>query len=405
MLFRSYIINKYESCKSDIKKEIGAQKIKEFRKASIFRKIIKVINVSIYIMGVISGIFTIISFFSDTDDSIALDNYQEGMNYFEDLYFKDAEKCFENAYKTNKNLYNLIYYYAYTEFMLENFDKSHKILVENRNSLNENEMVILAMYEYRKGNYEKSKQYMDKIHEPEKLDIFAFYEYIDYTTKLGFLNDYGEGLNVICKNILYLEIKSNIVNVLPKKTNKGFYNINEFKIDAVKLLEVLDRIEDYTIFEKSKCVRAESYMYFLLFYYSIKYDNIEVPTRYFSNIAYSLDYANNYDITKPLMEIMYIYTSKLNLYPEMPKEMKKSYKIIVQKYRTWETVEKEEGLKIQDEDRELLDVFEKISKDIENNTFDPMNYDCKWEYLENNENNLLKEWAKYYEYMVNYKGT
>ena len=34
-----------------------------------------------------------------------------------------------------------------------------------------------------------------------------------------------------------------------------------------------------------------------------------------------------------------------------------------------------------------------------------MNYDCKWEYLENNENNLLKEWAKYYEYMVNYKGT
>ena len=172
-----------------------------------------------------------------------------------------------------------------------------------------------------------------------------------------------------------------------------------------KLLEVLDRIEDYTIFEKSKCVRAESYMYFLLFYYSIKYDNIEVPTRYFSNIAYSLDYANNYDITKPLMEIMYIYTSKLNLYPEMPKEMKKSYKIIVQKYRTWETVEKEEGLKIQDEDRELLDVFEKISKDIENNTFDPMNYDCKWEYLENNENNLLKEWAKYYEYMVNYKGT
>ena len=51
---KKYIINKYESCKSDIKKEIGAQKIKEFRKASIFRKIIKVIIVSIYIMGVIS---------------------------------------------------------------------------------------------------------------------------------------------------------------------------------------------------------------------------------------------------------------------------------------------------------------------------------------------------------------
>lgn len=301
---KKYIINKYKSYKSDIKKEIGIQKIKEFRKASIFRKIIKVINISIYIMGAISAIFTIISFFSHSDDSIALDDYQEGMNYFEDLYFKDAEKCFRNAYKINKNLDNLIYYYAYTEFMLENFEKSHKILVENKNSLNENEMVILAMYEYRKNNYEKSKQYMDKIHEPEKLDIFAFYEYIDYTTKLGFLNDYGEGLNVVCKNILYLEIKSNIVNVLPKITNKGFYNINEFKIDAVKLLEVLDRIEDYTLFEKSKCVRAESYMYFLLFYYSIKYDNIEVPTRYFSNIAYSLDYANNYDITKPLMEIM-----------------------------------------------------------------------------------------------------
>lgn len=402
---KKYILDKYQSYKSDIKEEIGIQNIQEFKKVSCFRKGIKIIKFIIFNIGIVAGVLGIISFFSQSDNSIAFDNYQKGINYFEDMYFEDAEKCFESAYKINNDLYHLIYYYAYTEFMLENFNKSYKILVENKDSLNEDEMVILAMYEYKNSNYKKSKQYFDKIQEPEKLDIFAFYEYIDYTTKLGFLDNYGEGLNVICKNILFLEAKLNVVSVLPKITNKGFYNVNEFKIDEEKLFEILHRIEDYTIFEQSKCIRAESYMYFLLFYYSIQYDNIEVPTRYFSNIAQSLDYANNYDITKPLMLIMYIYISKLKLYPDIPEQMKEAFKIITEKYHKWETMEKEQGLKIQEKDKELLEIFEKIYKEMENNTFGSTNYDFVWESdLGYNEDNLLKRWARSFEYMVNYKG-
>lgn len=172
--------------------------IKSFKNKYIkLSKVLKFVNTFFAIIGFISSIITIVGLFNKSDDSIAVSNYNKGLNYLSDQYYEDAEKCFEKTYNINSNLFNIKYYYAYTEIMLKKFDKSYKILAENKDSLDENEMVLLSLYEYRKNNYDKSEKYMNKIQEPEKLNIFAFCEYIEFTTKLGFLENYNKGLNVI----------------------------------------------------------------------------------------------------------------------------------------------------------------------------------------------------------------
>lgn len=64
-----------------------------------------------------------------------MNNYQKGINCFEDNLYEEAEKHFEIGYEAKSDLLQLIYYYAYTEYMLEDFDKSYKILEENKNIL------------------------------------------------------------------------------------------------------------------------------------------------------------------------------------------------------------------------------------------------------------------------------
>lgn len=390
----------------DITEEIGTQKIKEFFEVSIFRKSIKIIKVILMIIGIISGWMTIYSFFSPSDDSIALDNYQRGMNYLEDNHFEDAEKYFEIAYEKNSDLLQLIYYYAYTEFMLEDFEKSYKILEENKEKLDENELVILAMYEYKKENYEVSQKYFDKIQNPENLEIFAFYEYIDHSTKLAFKNDYNEGLDVFCNNLILLEGKINVAGMLPDNFLNSFL-ADGFEPEQEFLKKTIDRIINNTKNDKSIYVRAKLYAYFLLLYFSIQNDEIETPICFFEDMAKTFDYANYSDITKPLLMALYIYTTELKMYPEIPEGMKKAYKIVSKHYHNLESLEKDNTIKIEEEDRRLFETCEKISKEMDDNSFDPQNYNFGM--ITGNsdyktQGNLLKAWCRTVEYMVDYKG-
>ena len=71
-------------CISEINKEIGLKKIEEFIEASYFRKIIKIIKIFLLIGGSISAVMSIYSFIVSDNDSVALENYQKGIIYFED---------------------------------------------------------------------------------------------------------------------------------------------------------------------------------------------------------------------------------------------------------------------------------------------------------------------------------
>lgn len=392
------VSNKSLSYKLDFQEEVGIHKIKEFIEISFLRKLIRILKL-IFSLGTISAVMTIISFVFPSDNSIALTDYQRGVNYLEDQYYEDAEKCFERAYKINSDLFNIKYYYAYTEFMLDKFDKSHKILVENKDSLDENEMVVLAMYEYKSGNHEKSKLYMNKILEPENLDKFAFCEYIDFATKLGFLDDYDKGLNVVCNNLMLLETR-----IFPHKEIK-FYSINGLKPEESQLLETMERIEKGIDKDNSKYIRTKLYMYLLFIYYSIQYENYEVPTRYFSDMAETLDFANHSDITRQLLYVLYIYASELTFNPEMPEEMKEAYSIVSEKYYDLKLLEKENIIEIEENDKKMFEIFENLSKDINNNTFDPKNYSFLWwANFKYSEDNILKEWARTMDKWVDYKG-
>lgn len=56
-----------------------------------------------------------------------MNDYSKGINYLDDNLYVDAEKCFEKTYKNTSALPNLVYYYAYTEYMLNKIEKCYKL--------------------------------------------------------------------------------------------------------------------------------------------------------------------------------------------------------------------------------------------------------------------------------------
>lgn len=364
--------------------------IKSFKNKYIkLSKVLKFVNTFFAIIGFISSIITIVGLFNKSDDSIAVSNYNKGLNYLSDQYYEDAEKCFEKTYNINSNLFNIKYYYAYTEIMLKKFDKSYKILAENKDSLDENEMVLLSLYEYRKNNYDKSEKYMNKIQEPEKLNIFAFCEYIEFTTKLGFLENYNKGLNVIYNNLILLNTK------IFEHKEIDIYPIKGFILEEDQLQQTENRVQKNLQKDNTKYIRIKLYMYLLFIYYSIEYENYEAPIYYFSDMAETLDYANHSDISRALLSVLYIYATELTISPNMPEEMKEAYNIVSKKYNELKLFEKEDGVEINQQDRELFEALENISKEINNNTFDPGKYSFTWQNgFKGSEDNILKEWKK-----------
>lgn len=387
---KKFIINKYMFYKSNLKEKIKKKKL----------NIIKKINIFFVIIGYIASAITIYSLFTKSDNSIAIDSYQKGIIYFEDGYLKDAQQCFKKAYEINNDLLDIKFYYSYTEYLLENYNKSYEILEENRNTLNADEIAFYATYEYSKGNYKKSSEYLNKIRQPENLKIESFIKYIITSTELGFLYSYSEGISTLYANITLLDAKINEAQQLPSIEKKFEVEADDKELRAIEAAKkVVKRINENTLDKVlilKKCMLC-TYMQFIT--HSIQCDKYIFPIFSFDDAANLVDFVNNYDISIKYIETLLIFSIGFQIEPEQPEEIKKSYQIIDKKYKELKLLEKQKGIKIFNEnDRKNLETCEVILTDLENNCLNSDNYDFNFFSFEGIEgsykfDDIIKLWA------------
>lgn len=387
---KKIIMNKYISYKSYLKVKIGEQAL----------SIIKKINVFFVIVGYISSVVTIYGFFAKSDNSIAIDNYQKGIIYFEDGYLEEAQQCFKKAYEINNNLLDIKFYYAYTEYLLKNYDKSFKILEENRNTLNADEIAFYATYEYSKDNYKKSSEYLNKIRQPENLKVESFVLYIATSTELGFRNNYSEGISTLYANITLLDAKINEAQQLPSVEKMFHVEADDTELREIEAAkEVARRIDENTLDEVLMLKRCMLCTYMQFITHSIQYDEYILPIFIFDDAADLVDFVTNYDMSIKYIEALFIFSIGAQIEPEQPEEIEKSYQIIDKKYKELNLLEEQMGINIlEEEDRENLEACEAILIDLENDSLSSDWYHFNFSEFDEKEENyefgdIVKLWA------------
>lgn len=382
-------------CKKEIGKEIGSDKIKEFGKASYFRKSIKIIKIFLLIIGFVSSFLSICSFFRPDNNLIALENYQKGIVYFEDQDLEKAEQFFLKAYSQNRDLLDIKYYYAITEFYLQNLDKSYQILKENRYSLNEDELAFYARYEVDRDNYEKGKEYINKIQRPEKLKNPALAQYIMTSLNLAALENYNALCNTVYRNTVLL---NRVINANENLINncKLDFNYNDIEIDQEKLNKMIGRINQETEGEILMLKMYKMYMYMYFSSYSIKLGKNELPIFIFIEASESIDYLNYNEISVNFLQLLDYYTIQLDMASKYLEEIKIAYENVVKEYD--ELLEKD--IIPTDETRKSFETTKLILKCLNENTFNPNNFnyilrDEKGKRYENiSPDDFLKIWDK-----------
>lgn len=384
------IINKYISYKSYLKVKIGEQTL----------SIIKKINVFFMIVGYISSVVTIYGFFAKSDNSIAIDNYQKGIIYFEDGYLEEAQQCFKKVYEINNNLLDIKFYYAYTEYLLKNYDKSYKILEENRNTLDADEVAFYATYEYSKGNYKKSSEYLNKIRQPENLKVESFVLYIATSTELGFRNNYSEGISTLYANITLLDAKINEAQQLPSVEKMFHVEADDTELREIEAAkEVARRIDENTLDEVLMLKRCMLCTYMQFITHSIQHDEYILPIFIFDDAADLVDFVTNYDMSIKYIEALLIFSIGAQIEPEQPEEIEKSYQIIDKKYKELNLLEEQMGINIiKEEHRENLEACEAILIDLENDSLSSDWYHFNFSEFDETEENyefgeIVKLWA------------
>lgn len=352
-------------CISEINKEIGSKKFKEFIEASCFRKIIKIIKIFLLIAGSVSAVMSIYSFFESDNDSIALENYQKGIIYFEDESFEQAEKFFEKAYSINKDLLNIKYYYAVTEFFLDDEDMSYNILRENRYGLNEDEIAFYVRFESDRGNYDICREFINKIQKPEKLQNLALAQYVIVALNLAFLEDYNDFCNVVYMNTILLNRKINENQNLIEDCKINDIDIEQKKIEK-QIERIIQEAEDELIM--LKMYKLCMYMYFST--YAILSNHEELPVYIFVEASESIDYLNYSEASVQFLDLLGYYTIYLNMSSKYPEEIKIAYKNVVEKYDKLV----EDGIEFADDTRKAFEVVKGVSKGLNENTFDSNNY-------------------------------
>lgn len=350
-----------------IKKDIN--KKYKFNKLNIKEKIYK--NVFFTLIGYVSSIITIGTLFVQSDDSVAMDNYQKGIIYLEDNDYKQAEQCFQKAYDIDNNLLDIKFYYACAEYWLEDYDKSYQILKENRNMLNENELTFYVMYEYSKKNYRKSSEYLNKIRQPENLDVLSFSHYIITSTELGFLNSYSEGISTFYANMVLLEAKINETKQLPSIDRIFHVEVDDTKHKEIEAAnEVANRINRNVSDDVSMLKRCKLISYTQFIAHSIQNGEYTLPVYIFEDASDVVDFLTNQKASTRYVEILLLYTIGAVFEPR-PEEIEKAIKIIVEKYNELDWLEKQEGKNIfTEDDRTKLEICETLLTDLENNCFD-----------------------------------
>lgn len=352
-------------CISEINKEIGLKKIEEFIEASYFRKIIKIIKIFLLIGGSISAVMSIYSFIVSDNDSVALENYQKGIIYFEDEDLEEAEKFFEKAYSINKDLLNIKYYYAVTEFFLDNFDISYNILKENRYSLNEDEIAFYVRFESDRGNYDICREFINKIQKPEKLQNLALAQYVIVVLNLAFIEDYNELCNAVYLNTILLNRKINENQNLIEDCKINDIDIDQKVIDK-KVEHIIQDAEEEIIM--LKMYKLCMYMYFST--YAILYNHDELPVYIFVEASESIDYLNYGEMSAQFLDLLGYYTIYLDMSSKYPEEIKIAYKNVVEEYDKL----LEDGIELTDETRKAFEVVKGVSKGLNENTVDSNNY-------------------------------
>ncbi|WP_300748143.1 hypothetical protein [uncultured Brachyspira sp.] len=352
-------------CISEINKEIGSKKFKEFIEASCFRKIIKIIKIILLIAASVSAVMSIYSFFESDNDSIALENYQKGIIYFEDEDLEQAEKFFKKAYSINKDLLNIKYYYAVTEFFLDNVDMSYNILKENRYSLNEDEIAFYARFESDRGNYDICREFINKIQKPEKLQNLALAQYVIVVLNLAFIENYDELCNAVYMNTILLNRKINENQNLIEDCKINDIDIEQEIIDK-KIEHIIQDAEDEIIM--LKMYKLCMYMYFSN--YAILYNHDELPVYIFVEASESIDYLNYGKISVQFLDLLGYYTIYLDMSSKYPEEIKIAYKNVMEKYDKLI----EDGIELTDETRKAFEVVKSVSEGLTENTFDSNNY-------------------------------
>lgn len=328
------------------------------------------------ILGVVLTMISVVQWFipndSETRTANAMRHYESGLTVFEDGELLEAKEDFRKAYEINNNLLDVKYYYAYTEYLLGNLDKSYKILQRNKTSLNDDELAFYAMYEFDKGNYDVSEIFLNKIREPEKLRVASLTKYVITSLKIASIHGYNDAVNAFYINTVLLNTK---LEEIHPRVEIDLYENDEIKIDKDTIDKTINRINNKDAYDTVALMRCKLSMFMLFAITSIECGQEQIPIHFFSNTAECFDYFNNHGMSMQFLVTLYLYTVKVPYDAFFSERIETTYEIIMDKYYDILSEEERTGVEIiREEDRVGFELCEQIFKDFKANTFNPNNY-------------------------------
>lgn len=352
------------------------QKAKKNKKSLLKKEFCPVI---MNIVSIFSMIFTIISVFlwfipndNESRTANAMKYYEYGLTVFEDGELLEAKEYFQKAYEINNSLLDVKYYYAYTEYLLGNLDKSYKILQRNKTTLNDDELAFYAMYEFDKGNYDVSEIFLNKIREPEKLRVTSLTKYVLTSLKIASRNSYNDAVNAFYINTVLLNTKFKEIH---PEVKINLYENDEIKIEKDIIDKTINRINNKDAYDTVTLMRCKLSMLMLLAITSIECGQEQIPIYFFPDTAEYFDYFNNHGMSMQFLVTLYLYTVKVHYDAFFTERIETTYEVIMDKYYDILSKEEQTGEKIiREEDRGIFELCEQIFRDFKANTFNPNNY-------------------------------
>lgn len=305
------------------------------------------------------------------NEQAILESYNKGIECIENLDFEQAEKYLKEVYNVNRNLQEIKYYYAYTEFMLNKNEISYNILLENRDNLSEDELAFYSRFESDNENYDICRKYLNKIKEPEQLKIPALAQYVIITLNLAALEDADTLINTTYINTILLNKKIN--------ENKNLIENNKVNIhdkDTIIDKEALDELQRRVLENaESDIIMLNVYklhMYLLFTSYSISYDQFEYPVYFFVEASEALDYVNNPDMSIKFLSVLNFYTIKMGYGNKYPEEIALAFENTI---NTFDELLNNDMIHPTEETKKTFDMFRMMADELNNNTYNSNNYE------------------------------
>ncbi|WP_070000520.1 hypothetical protein [Cellulosilyticum sp. I15G10I2] len=222
----------------------------------------------IFIVSFLSAIVTIGGAYisSREGDSAALEYYRIGEKYYRDKYYVDALNQFEKAYKINKGLLDVKYYYVMSLIYSNEDNKillARKILYQNSEYLTDNEKAAYSFLECKFKNYGKATEVLDKLDDPVLLKNEVFPLYIKAKTISSFNNSFKIGEQTIFQNRILIDCKKNSLGTMNEDT------------PIEKFSDVQIELPANYLFNEWKYIFKGIDLWMLTYYYKEIYNNRE----------------------------------------------------------------------------------------------------------------------------------